>query len=63
MRHMSKICQDLGPFFPLEIISVTNEAEFFGSLENGGSKNHKLYWMSKLVVTEKTDLLIHLLNL
>lgn len=55
--QLSKICQDLGPLFPVEIVtSVKNEAEFLGSL----SKNHNFYWMSKLVVAEKIDLLIHL---
>jgi len=55
--QLSKICQDLGPLFPLEIVtSVKNEAEFLGSL----SKNHNFYWMSKLAVAEKIDLLIHL---
>lgn len=42
---------------------MKNETEFFDSLRMVGAKNHILYRMSKLIVTEKIDLFIHLLNL
>lgn len=42
---------------------MKKETEFFDSLRMVGAKNHILYRMSILIVTEKIDLFIHLLNL